>query len=172
MIIFGNILVYSQRTFIDVNMGLLLMILWYHGYHRMLHVVTANLHFAFHHHHLVKMSRNMELIIDFIVETLTVILIPYLIQRNYNSSLIPFSTMVFVSLAFSLNHILNYSFFPSKKHTTHHLSESTNFYPDFMDHLFNTNSDPEYEDMTQHIPSLVQACIITHFAKAYFQWKD
>jgi hypothetical protein len=121
---------------------------------------------------MVPISRNAELIIDFIFEVSFAAGLPYLVQTYTGVRYIPTSILVFVALAFALNHILNYSFLPSEKHRNHHIMENVNFYPDFMDHLFGTNSDPEYEDMTQQIPSLIQACILTHFLKAYFQWKD
>jgi hypothetical protein len=117
-------------------------------------------------------SRNAELLIDFVFELLFAAGVPYIIQDYIGVHYIPTSILIFMALAFALNHILNYSFLPSEKHKKHHTMKDVNFYPDFMDHLFGTNSDPEYEDMTQQIPSLIQACILTHFMKAYFQWKE
>jgi hypothetical protein len=157
-LVFGSILVRPERTFVSVFVGSSIFVTWYYFFHRLLHIMLYNLHFAFHHRHMITISRELELLFDFLFETVHVVYFPYLVQRMFNINLIPFSVMVFISLAFGLNHIVNYSFLPSKKHTAHH--------------IFKTNSDPEYEDMIQQIPSLVQACIITHFAKAYFQWKD
>jgi hypothetical protein len=171
-LLFGLLLVYPERSFVNVLLSVAVFPFWYYFFHRSLHIFEYNLHKIFHHDHFFPISRNEELIIDFVFEVLVVIGIPYLIQEYLGFHYIPISILMLGSLAYGLNHILNYSFLPSQKHRNHHIMENVNFYPDFMDHLFGTNSDPEYEDMIQHIPYLVQACIITHFLKAYFQWKD
>jgi len=150
----------------------IVMIFWYYFSHQFLHVIPDfNLHTIVHHNHIFNISREFELLLDFIFECIFIIGFPVLFQYFF-VTVLPTSIIVFIGIAFALNHILNYSFLPSEKHIAHHLNSTVNFYPDFMDHLFETNSDPKYEDMTQHIPSLVQACIIVHFVKAYFQWKD
>jgi len=172
MLLFGFLLVYPGRSFLTVLLSVVVFSFWYYLFHISLHWFPYNLHKCFHHDHTVPISRNTELIIDFIFEVLFAGGLPYLIQTYIGVRYIPTSIIVFVALAFGINHILNYSFLPSEKHRNHHIMENVNFYPDFMDHLFGTNSDPEYEDMTQQIPSLVQACVLTHFLKAYFQWKD
>ena len=141
-----------------------LMFHWYYASHQVLHhFPTINLHTLFHHDHLVKLDRNVELFIDFLAELAYLIGIPLIFQWFFQIQIVPTPIIIFISLAFALNHILNYSFLPSDKHRAHHLNDRVNFYPDFMDHLYSTNSDAEYEDMTQHIPSLVQSCIIVHF---------
>ena len=173
--IFSVILTYPERTLVSAFVGLFLMINGYYFFHRALHILPKsmfNLHITIHHQKHHSLNRYVELFIDMIFEILIVCGVPLISQSLSNDWIIPYSIIWFVSLAFSLNHIFNYSFLFSKQHTAHHLSESTNFYPDFMDHIFGTNYDKEYEDMNQQIPSLIQACIITHFAKAYFQWKE
>lgn len=169
------LLTYREKTIVSAFVGVFLMINGYYFFHRALHLAqktSLNLHLTIHHQKHNKLHRYVELFIDMIFELIIVAGVPIISQSLFNDWIIPYSIIWFICIAFALNHILNYSFLFSKHHTAHHLTESTNFYPDFMDHLFRTNSGPEHEDMTQQIPSLVQSCIITHFLKVYFQWKE
>ena len=89
-----------------------------------------------------------------------------------NIWLIPPTILVFMFTTFGISHLFIYSILGSDIHTDHHIDSSKNLAPDFMDHLFETNSQYDYEDMNQHIPCIVMAALVVHFAKLYFQWKD
>jgi len=146
--------------------------LFYYSFHRfVLHVLDINPHVYVHHFKYFQIPRSVELCIDFVFEVISFGGIPLAIQNLTGLWLVSPSVIILVVLTLSLSHLFNYSILGSEIHKAHHLDMTKNFGPDFLDQLFGTNA-AEYEDSFQHIPYLVQACIITHFAKAYFQWKD
>jgi hypothetical protein len=89
-----------------------------------------------------------------------------------NTWLIPPTILFFMFTTLGISHLFSYSILGSDIHRDHHLDSTKNFGPDFIDHLFGTNSKYYYEDMNQHIPCAVMGALIVHFAKLYFQWKD
>jgi len=175
----GIILVYPERGINSASTGLTLMTLGYNIGHRILHWLptdgimgSLNLHVWLHHNKLWDVSRFVELVLEFIFEFVVVSSIPVLIMVVTNEWVIPFSIILFCSLFFAMNHVLFYSILPSNVHQKHHKDNTINFIPDYLDHLFGTNADSEYEDMTLQVPLLVISCLVVYFSKAYFKWID
>jgi hypothetical protein len=168
-----DLLCYSLIQNKYVILEVFFVYLYYYLYHRfVLHVFDINLHVYVHHYKYFHIPRYLELIIDFLFELFSFGGTLLFLQYYFDTWLIPPSVVSIVVLTLSLSHLFNYSLLGSEIHKAHHEDPTKNFGPDFLDQLFGTNAGPEYEDSVQHIPYLVQACIITHFAKAYFQWKD
>jgi len=163
--------IFVQNKYVVIQV--FLVYLYYYLYHRfVLHVFDINLHVYVHHYKYFQIPRYLELIIDFLFEIFSFAGTLTLLQYFLNIWFIPPSIISIVILTLSLSHLFNYSILGSEIHKAHHENPTKNFGPDFLDHIFGTNASEEYEDSIQHIPYLVQACIITHFAKLYFQWKD
>lgn len=162
-----------QTNFFIVAVQVFLVYLSYYCIHRfVLHNMSFNPHVYVHHYKYFQVHRYVELGIDFLFEMFSFAVVPLLLQYWLNIWIVPPTIVILITLFLSFGHLFNYSLLGSDIHKAHHTDSTTNFGPDFMDHLLGTNASPEYEDTLQHIPALVQACIVTHFAKAYFQWKD
>lgn len=150
-------------------------ILYYYFMHRfIIHGLPSsllNIHLYNHHDKQLHVHRSLELFLDFMAElswTLPLLILQYISGVWIVSP----SILVFVFLLITISHILNYSILGSQIHYKHHMDPTKNFGPDVMDHLFGTNSEKEREDILQHVSSLVMSCILVHFSKVYFQWKD
>ena len=157
----------TDNSLICISVEMALVTLFYYFFHRfMFHNIPLNPHLTVHHEKQFNISRYLELTIDFTSETLILGAILLSVQ------VFTPSVVILLLLFFGITHLFIYSILGSATHKKHHEDPTKNFGPDFLDHLFGTNAGPEYEDILQNIPCLVQACIITHFAKGYFQWKD
>jgi hypothetical protein len=172
----------SHILVLESNIGILrasiqvgISILYYYFMHRfIIHGLPStflNIHLYNHHDKQLHVHRNLELFIDFIAE-LSWCLPLLVLQYVSGVWIVSPSILVFVFLLITISHILNYSILGSQIHYKHHQDSTKNFGPDVMDHLFGTNSEKEREDVLQHVSSLVMSCIVVHFSKVYFQWKD
>jgi hypothetical protein len=163
----------GNASLISLSLQMVVVTLFYYMSHRFLfHGFLLNPHITVHHEKQFPISRCLELSIDFLSETILLgsgfLFLQYLTSFWFVSP----SVLMMVLLAPGISHVFIYSILGSDTHKKHHEDPTKNFGPDIVDHIFGTNADSEIEDSVQHVPCLVQACIITHFAKAYFQWKD
>lgn len=154
---------------------LFISLIYYTG-HKLCHYLPSNpiinLHVYNHHDKKINISRYLSLFISFIQEIFGYSIQLITVQYILGIWVIPLSLIVFYYLTSAIIHLFIYSLLGSETHTGHHIDSSKNLGPDYMDHLFGTNSDNEYEDMNGHIPCVIMGALIVHFAKLYFQWKD
>jgi hypothetical protein len=176
---FGYLLVCNERSWHASGTGLFMCTIFYWLGHRAQHQLPTdgiwkyiNLHPAMHHYKKIKVSRPIELVLEFIYEVFICLLFPIVIQLLSGDWIIPLSIIIYFALFFALNHVVYYSILHSDVHEKHHKNVEINFIPDYFDHLFGRNADSHYEDMNQQIPLLVMAALATHLLKLYFQWKD
>jgi hypothetical protein len=80
---------------------------------------------------------------------------------------------MFYGLLYISVHIINYSIFhTSEKHIKHHITSNKtlspqNYGPDFIDHIFGTNSDEEFENYNHILPNILISFIITYYIYEY-----
>lgn len=147
--------------------------IWYWAYfiHRLYHILPCtgifryiNIHLSLHHAHEKVMPRALELALETFQNAIWFGIL-YVLQELSDIHIVPTSIIVFSVLVYTSVHIINYSVFGSEKHRLQHLHPDTNFGPDFLDHVFGTNSDPEFENMAHFIPNSILASLaIKHFA--------
>ena len=85
------------------------------------------------------------------------------IQEITNIHIVPNKTLLLSATLFTSVHIITYSIVGSKKHALQHLNPECNFGPDFVDHVFGTNSDNTFEDMTHYIPNTLIITSVLYF---------
>jgi len=178
-IYFGYLLVYPTKIMHSVSICLFVVTISYWLGHRFVHQLPTdgiwkylNLHPSMHHYKNIKVSKTVELILEFLYEVFIVIFVGSISSYIGNEWLIPFSLIVYGAIFFALNHVIYYSILHSHIHEKHHHNTEINFIPDYFDHLFGKNADLEYEDMNQQIPLLLIAALATHLLKLYFGWTD
>jgi hypothetical protein len=89
----------------------------------------------------------------------------FLIQYFTDTWLVPAYMILMVSISYTSIHAINYSIIGSKSHAKHHADESVNFTPDYLDHIFGTNADKTYENLSDSIPNIVAGFIAAYFVK-------
>jgi hypothetical protein len=143
---------------------------WAYGIHRLHHHLPStgifsylNPHMAIHHSH-VTLPRWLELTVETLHNIFWFFLL-YLLQEYTNIHIAPTSIVVLSMLVYSSVHVINYSIFGSEKHRRQHENPDVNFGPDFLDHVFGTNSDEEFEDMNHFIPNFLVSTFLIYYLR-------
>jgi glucan phosphoethanolaminetransferase (alkaline phosphatase superfamily) len=124
------------------------------------------------HHEKLGIPRWAELAIEGILEFFYFMFFPVIFQATYKDWIIPFSVIVLLSMAYTSYHIYNYSILGSKDHQRHHMNPETNYSPNFLDHLFDTNFNEEHEDLNPGIVNVIACTLATLYLKRFFGWTD
>ena len=88
----------------------------------------------------------------------------YLFQKLIGKEICPNILILYYGIIYVSIHIINYSIIGNENHKMHHTKKNQvycNYGPDTIDHLFNTNCDNKWEDMTHHIPNIVISYFIS-----------
>jgi len=166
--------VYPQRAWPSSLVGGSLMAFNYYFSHRLLHILPndhwLNFHFWLHHEPVI--PRWIALPLEGILELIYFMLFPLIFQYLTGDWIIPFSIILLLSLTYTSYHMIQYSWIKSETHSKHHKDPTKNFAPDFIDHMFKSNYDETYEDMSSGAINVLVSAIIVLYLKKIFQWKD
>ena len=103
-----------------------------------------------------------EFLSDVFAAGLCVMMINYGIRQFYGKFVFNNYILLFYMFAFPFVHLFTYhGVLKQSYHQEHHEQTSTNFSPDFYDHLFNTNQDDRIEDTSHMVPIFLIIGIIT-----------
>lgn len=140
--------------------------LWAYWIHRLHHNIPSsgicfylNPHISLHHSHTKTLPRWLELIIETGHNSVWFLYL-YILQEITQIHIVPPSMILLSMLVYSSVHVVNYSMFGSEKHRRQHEVPDSNYGPDFLDHIFGTNSDPEFEDMAHFIPNSILSTLL------------
>lgn len=164
------ILEYPTTPILQLITGIVFIWYWVYFMHRLHHNIPStgpfyyfNYHVAIHHAKVKVLPRPVELMLE-AVQDLVWFFYLYLIQEITNIHIVPNKILLLSATLFTSVHIITYSIVGSEKHGLQHLNPDCNFGPDFLDHIFGTNSDDTFEDMTHYIPNtLILASLIYYF---------
>ena len=142
---------------------------WAYGIHRLHHNIEStgifyylNPHLSIHHSHEKVMPRLLELTIETLHNIVWFFLL-YLLQELTGLHLVANTIIVMAMLVYSTVHVINYTMFGSEKHRAQHLNPDVNYGPDFLDHVFGSNSDEEFEDMSHFIPNSILSTLAIRY---------
>jgi hypothetical protein len=166
--------VYPDRPWPSTLVGGCLMAYNYYFSHRLLHFLPNDhwLNFHFWLHHDPVLPRWLALPLEGIIELGYFMLFPILIQWVTGDWVIPFSVILLLSLTYTSYHMIQYSTLKSETHGRHHKDPTKNFAPDFIDHMFKSNYDETYEDMSSGAINCLVSAVLVIWLKKHFQWKD
>jgi hypothetical protein len=155
----------SATPLLQLRTGCIFIWFWAYFIHRLYHILPStgifryiNIHLSLHHDHEKVLPRPLELVLETFQNAIWFGIL-YVLQELTDIHIVPTSIIVFALLVYSSVHIINYSVFGSEKHRQQHLLPNVNFGPDFLDHIFGTNSDPEFENMAHFIPNCILSCL-------------
>lgn len=139
---------------------------WAYWIHRLHHNLPStgigfylNPHISIHHSHEKLLPRWLDLFIE-TIHNIVWFFFLYILQELTQIHIVPTSIIVLSMLVYSSVHVINYSMFGSEKHRRQHEIPDSNYGPDFLDHVFGTNSDPELEDMSHFIPNSILSTLL------------
>jgi len=125
----------------------------------------------FHHNveeNKTKFINAVEWLIELFVNIMFFVLF-YFIQTFLRIDFVPEIIIFYFGFIYVTIHVINYSLFNiSQKHVIHHTSYNKNtklynYGPDFVDHLFATNSSAEFENYDHLIPNGLISFLITYY---------
>jgi hypothetical protein len=167
----------TMNKYSPLHAALSIGILFFYSYfiHMLFHLLPSviNVHMIFHH---IKTDNVVKKYINLFIETFVNIgffIIFYLLQKLLHFEYVPTILILFYGLLYTSVHIINYSIFhTSEKHVTHHItsdkpSSAKNYGPDFIDHVFGTNSDEEFKNYNHILPNILISFIITYHIYEY-----
>lgn len=164
---------YQYTPFIHIMTGALFSWYWAYGIHRIHHSIPStgifyylNPHISIHHSDTKVLPRWLDLTIE-CLQNMAWFVPLYILQEVSNIHIVPNSIIALSLLVYASVHYINYSLFESKKHIAQHLNPHINYGPDFLDHIFGTNSDDEFEDMSHFIPNCILSTLLIHYIR---QW--
>lgn len=173
---FSILLSFPERHWVDAGFGLLCMYVWVYFVHRLLHAIPEdsvfqylNTHVLFHHH------KHVERTTDLSIETLNNLAMSFsvlYIQWLTGVWVVPTSVILLYAFVYTSTHIINYSMFGSQTHRNHHKDMTTNYGPDTLDHVFGSNYDSTFEDLTPISLNAIGSFVVVYGLKQYFQWKN
>jgi len=144
---------YQYTPFIQIITGSMFSWFWAYGIHRIHHSIPStglfyylNPHISIHHSHVKVFPRWLDLSIE-CLQNMAWFIPLYILQELTDIHIVPNSIIALSLLVYASVHYINYSLFESKKHIAQHLNPHINYGPDFLDHIFGTNSDEEFEDI-------------------------
>jgi len=147
---------------------------WVYFIHRGLHILHdynildfLNTHMVYHHESEKTIPRPLELFYESLTD-LSMNLSLILFQKLIGVNLIPLPVILLFTLTYTSIHIVNYSMFGSVFHRRHHESKIKNYAPDAMDHIFKTNYNDEYEDLTITTLNIFACVAILYPLRFYF----
>ena len=139
---------------------------WAYWIHRLHHNLPStgigfylNPHISIHHSHEKTLPRWLDLFVE-TIHNIVWFFFLYLLQELTQIHIVPTSIIVLSMLVYSSVHVINYSMFGSEKHRRQHEIPDSNYGPDFLDHVFGTNSDPDFEDMSHFIPNSILSTLL------------
>jgi len=165
----SSILELNRIPILQLFTGCMFIYFWSYFIHRLHHNLPKsgiffylNPHMSLHHEIVKILPRWLELIIE-TFQDIFWFLILYGIQELLNIHITPPSIIILAGITYTTTHVINYSMFGSDKHRDQHMNPNNNFGPDFLDHLFHTNSDKEFEDMAHLIPNTIFSFLISYY---------
>ena len=160
---------YPNTPFLQLTCGNMFVWFWIYFIHRWFHTLPStgifyyiNWHMAFHHAKDKPLTRPIELIVEFLQNVVWVFYL-YFLQELTGIHIVPTKIIVLGAFLLASVHIITYSIFGSEKHAMQHLHPDFNFGPDYLDHLFGTNYDKAFEDMTHYIPNTLIITALIYF---------
>jgi sterol desaturase/sphingolipid hydroxylase (fatty acid hydroxylase superfamily) len=163
------ILELSTTPILQLFTGFMFIYLWSYFIHRIDHNLPTdgifyylNPHISLHHEMVKRLPRWVELIIEGL-QDLGIFYLLYYIQELLDIHITPTSIIFLVAISYTTTHIINYTMFTSDTHRDHHIHKNVNYGPDFLDHIFGTNSDKGFEDMSHMIPNIIVSFLITYW---------
>jgi len=147
--------------------------------HRIIHylpfdtcIYYINLHLRLHHERKGFVSRAVELFIE-TTQQLIWFFIYAIAHYMLNIHIVSNAAVLFMAILYTSTHIINYSLLGSEitgsyKHEGHHKNSNVNYSPDFMDHIFGTNSDSTLENMSHTIPNIIGSFLIVYTLKSLY----
>ena len=164
---------YQHTPYLQLLTGGSFIWFWAYGIHRIHHSIPStgifyylNPHISIHHSHTKVFPRWLEMAIE-TLHNIAWFLFLYIIQEVSNIHIVPNSIIAVSTLVYISVHYFNYSLFESKKHKAQHLNPHVNYGPDFLDHVFGTNSDDDFEEMSHFIPNTIISAVLVHYIR---QW--
>jgi hypothetical protein len=156
---------YKTTPPLQIYVATLFIWLWIYGIHRLYHNIPStgifyylNTHIAFHHAEHKTIPPWLDLTIE-TIQNMVWFAILYFLQEVSGVHLVPSRIILLSMLVYVSVHIVNYSMIGSDKHTKQHENPHINYGPDFLDHMFGTNSDDSFEDMIGFVPNTILACL-------------
>jgi hypothetical protein len=160
---------YSTLSYLHLATGIYFVNLWSYVIHRVMHSIPSsgifsylNIHVALHHSSKKGMPRSLELVVETLNNLMWFVML-YILQFLLNIHIVPDSILLLTALNFTSIHIINYSLFGSQKHREQHRNPHVNYGPDFFDHIFGTNSDETFENMTTFIPNTIGSFLLVKY---------
>lgn len=168
IIVFGIcaiLLEYPSTPILHIVTGSIFIWIWSYFAHRIVHNVPEKFthlfpHVSIHHKHTIVFNRFIDLLIEAIADF--GIFIPvYVMQYLIDIQIVPNYVIFLSALMYISIHIIHFSILKqSEKHSNHHANPGVNFGPDYLDHIFGTNSDNEYENSIYTIPYIVASYLL------------
>jgi len=176
-ILLASFLALPNYTFPNAIVQAICLLIWSYTGHVFAHMVSTswpfnvlNPHVYIHHNKQILLERNIELIIEAVVNFFgffIIIIAQWLIGVNlFSTTMILGSAFLYITI-----HILDYSVYGNNDHKIHHEKTFCNYDPEFFDVLFNTRCDSEkpYKNMIGEIPHAVIASGFAYLLKLVFQ---
>jgi len=154
----------------------ILLLIWSYAGHVLAHLVSAegplsilNPHVYLHHEKAAQIPRQLELVIETLVNFMGFFFI-FILQKLTDIELFSPSMIIGAALLYITVHILDYSVVGNVNHRLHHTKTYCNYDPEFMDTLFRTRCEPEkpYTNMIWEIPHAIMAFAVAAAVKVYF----
>ena len=162
IIIFGIILTY--KTISPFYTTFLILGLGYYSYliHIFLHKIPEkyNPHLMIHHN----IKENEKDVLHYsksIFLDIFCFFVLYYFQMLINYELFPPILILYYSIIYISVNNINYSMFNIGGNNLHNLDKTTNFGPDSIDHLLETNNNPKFEHMYHYILNIIFAFLVT-----------
>jgi hypothetical protein len=156
---------YKTTPLLQIYVGTLFIWIWVYFIHRLHHNIPStgifyylNPHISFHHAEVKTIPKWLDLTIETLQNIMWFVPL-YLLQEFTDIHIVPTNIILLSMLVYVSVHIVNYSMLGSDKHARQHKNPHSNYGPDFLDHMFGTNSDDTFEDMIGFIPNTILACL-------------
>jgi len=160
---------YTRTPDLHLITGSMFTWFWAYGIHRLHHSIPStgifyylNPHMSIHHSHVKILPRWLELTVETLHNSVWFFLL-YLLQEVTDLHLVPNSIILMAMLVYSTVHVINYTMFGSEKHKEQHRNPDVNYGPDFLDHVFGSNSTEEFEDMSHFIPNSILSALAIRY---------
>jgi hypothetical protein len=167
---------YSTLHIITSSLYLWMLVYFVHRSIHYLPIDTCiyyiNLHLRLHHEKKGYISRFIELSIETIQQVIWFIVYA-IFQYILDIQIVSNTALLFMAILYTSTHTINYSLLGSNvtksyKHESHHKNPNVNYSPDFMDHIFGTNSDSTLENMSHTIPNILCSFVLVYFLKSLY----
>lgn len=174
---FVLILVLTRGQYPPFQVGASMVILLFYSYfiHRLYHHLPIpamlNIHMGLHHkadQNDTPLKRAVNLLLEAGSNIVWIFGLFYGVQRVLKVHYVPNIVILYYGVIYVTMHIVNYSMFhAAPEHVAHHTTtdelNTRNYGPDLVDHLFSTNSSPEFENYNHILPNIMGAFLLACF---------